>query len=352
MSKRHYIDLSPLLNTRAYIKEAITDKGDGKTTALVKIAIQSRLDTGLTPVFCRRFSAAVGKQFKNDVLEKIKLTHPDLYNKCNFEWKGNLKHGGIYLVDKDDKEGRPYMHAFPLSMIDNMKSGLDVSTHRNIYIDEYVPMNGRYLPNEFDLIWELYRTVDRDKLLEYDPYLNYILIAGNRIGRTPVTDIALRIDHDYSKNGLCTYKNETVAVLSYANKGHVEQVKNSRMDDLLEGTAYQEYARGGQLRPTRVKTFVKQLQGFPFVYIRGENGWCKFYMRDNAVILVDNPSEPQGRTVPQVSITPALHGLVWIKAVDSLCQYVHKAVAAGEFYFDNEKTAERHLDIVKYLVKL
>ena len=353
MNKRIYIDLKPLLNSPAWWKEAFTDRGDGKTSALVKTAILSRLESGLTPVFCRRWGTEMGEQFKKDILEKVKKFLPEVWKAHEFVWTGNLKKGGLFLVDKQAPNDRPYMHAFPLSMVAKMKSGLDVETHRNLYIDEYVPLDGKYIKNEPEIILELYRTIDRDKLLEANPYLNYVLIAGNRIGRTPATDLYFGVDHNYNTNTLNLYKNNTIAIFTYANKSHVDNVKSSKLAFLVANTPYDNYAQGEQLRPTKPNIWQKKLPD-EYVYIKGANGWIKCYIYGGALIFKQvnyNESHDQARV--HLTIDPCDNsGAVWIKRVEGFSSYMRTAFAAGYIYYTDTRTAETHSDIVQYLSRL
>lgn len=355
MSKRVYIDLKPLLNCPAFWKEAFTDRGDGKTSAIVKTAIESRLSSGLTPTICRRWGSEMGKQFKDDILTKIKKFCPEVYEQCNLVWQGNLKQGGLFLVDKNEPAARPYIHAFPLSMVTKMKSGLDVSTHRNLYIDEYIPLDGRYLPNEAEVILELYRTIDRDYLLTTEPYLNYVLICGNRVGRAPATDLYFNVDHDYNTNTLKLYKDNSIAVFTYANKGHTEYVKTSKLASLVRGTPYADYAEGGALRPTAPQIWAKKLPPANFI-IKGANTHTLlcFDTLSGALILsaIYTPlSYPL--SIIRLTIDPTDNsGYVWVKRIDKLCERIRNAFTLGRVMYTDTHTAELCVDITTYLSRL
>lgn len=354
MSNRIYIDLNPLLNSPAWFKQAITTKGDGKTTALIKTAIKSRQNTGLTPVFCRRYGTELGDQFKRDVLNKIKQHMPDVWKAGDFVWQGNLKKGGLYLINKKEPDALPYMHAFPLSMIEKMKSGLDVTTHRNIYIDEYIPLSGRYLPHEVTDILDLYQTVDRDSILKVKPYLNYVICCGNKIGHIPATDLYFNVDHNYNTNALTLYKNGTFAILSYANKGHIQNVKQSPFESLIAGTDYAEYAHGGQLRPITPQLWKRPFPATSLI-IKGKESiaLCGLTFNDGIVLKLIPAPDLLPLSVMRLTIEPTDNsGYVWIKRVGKLCQYMRAAFARGQVYYTDKHSAAAVQDIVTYLSRL
>lgn len=351
MSKRVYIDLNPLLSAPAWWKEAFTDRGDGKTSAIVKTAINSRIESGLTATLCRRVKKEMGAQFKGDILAKIKKFCPAVWEKCDFVWSGSFDTGGLYLIDKNEPNARPYIHAFPLTLAGKMKSGLDVETHRNLYIDEYVPLDGNYLPNEVEAILELYRTIDRDMLLEVDPYLNYVLICGNRIGRAPATDIYFNIDHDYNSNALKLYKNGTIAVFTYANKGHSEDIKQSKLADLTAGTPYAGYAAGGVLRGITPQLWARKLPPVAFI-VQGTTSRATIYLAPDGGIIIQAGSE-YNSPATCLTIDPTDNsGYIWIKRADKLCALLRRAFALGRVYYANKYSAELCIDITTYLSRL
>lgn len=351
MSKRVYIDLNPILSAPAWWKEAFTDRGDGKTSAIVKTAINSRIESGLTATLCRRYGTEMGAQFKDDVLTKVKKFCPEAWEKCDFIWQGSLKKGGLFLVDKSNPATRPYIHAFPLSMVAKMKSGLDVETHRNLYIDEYIPLDGKYLPNETEVILELYRTIDRDSLLTVDPYLNYVLICGNRIGRAPATDLYFNVDHDYNASALKLYKNDSIAILTYTNKGHSEDVKRSKLADLIAGTPYAGYAAGGVLRGITPQLWARKLPPAAFI-VQGTTSRATIYLAPDSGIIIQAGSEYNSPAIC-LTIDPTDNsGYIWIKRADKLCALLRQAFALGRVYYANKHTAELCIDITTYLSRL
>lgn len=354
MSKRIYIDLNPLLNSPAFFKQAITTKGDGKTTALIKTAIHSRQNTGLTPVFCRRYGTEMGDQFKRDVLNKIRQHMPEVWDSGDFVWQGNLKKGGLYLINKKEPDGLPYMHAFPLSMIEKMKSGLDVTTHRNIYIDEYIPLSGRYLPHEVTDILDLYQTVDRDRILTVKPYLNYIICCGNKIGHIPATDLFFNVDHNYTVNALTLYKNDTFAIFSYANKGHIDDIKRSPFDCLVSGTEYEEYAHGGQLRGLKPQIWKGKTPNFNIIVKgKGASAVVSFGVNNELIFRLTIAPHAEPLTYQMFTTDPTDNsGYIWLKRCDKLCQNIRKAFAVGRIFFTDKHSAAACLPIVEYMSKL
>ena len=50
-----YINLDPLVKRDSIFKMCLSDRGDGKTTELKRLALESFYESGKTAVFCRRF---------------------------------------------------------------------------------------------------------------------------------------------------------------------------------------------------------------------------------------------------------------------------------------------------------
>ena len=147
---------------------------------------------------------------------------------------GSPKRDGVHLY----ADGAEFAVCVPLSRAGSVKSAFDVATHKNLYIDEYIPLDGRYLKNEVEAILEIWRTIDRDT------WTNYALIMSNHIcGTCPLFSYFGVLPRD----GISRWKNGRFCMLQVANKGNREQVKLSPLGELVEGAPYGDYAAGGYI---------------------------------------------------------------------------------------------------------
>lgn len=356
MAKHVYIDLNPLLNTEAIIKEAFTERGDGKTTGLVKTAWNSRFDSGKTAVLCRRFATEMGTSYLDDILNKVK-TYCDPSKTQNLRYTGSYKRGGIYLIDKDNKDDfRPIFHLFPLTMAGRMKSGLDYATHKNLYIDEYIPLDQRYIKDEAIAILELYRTIDRD---HFD---NYVLICGNLLVSTkaPATDKFFGIDRPYDKNALTLHKGNSIAILTHKNKGNVATLKQSKFGSLIAGTTYQNYAEGGTLDTTYTPPIIERMPKGKHTDIYVTDGidtlcasiyqTCLLFSK----VGLKEAKEACERNRAPLFTTDKTQGkdFIYIKEAANLAKVLRLHFIHGTFYFTDTKTAFDILNIAVTLSKL
>lgn len=243
MIKNIYIDLNPLLNTSAWLRMAITERGDGKTTALNCHAFREALNDRYkrVSILLRRYKNEMGTAWRNDVINKIKEFVPEAKD-MKLQWIGSLSSNnssGLWLIDKRD--GRPFIQAFPITIAPRLNSGIDVKSHINIFWDEYVPHDGRYYPKEETILFSLYQAVDRKT------YTKKILICGNPRFGSPRILSYLGVKASFNKTALKLFKNDTLALLTRVNAGNTAAVLQSPFAALLEGTEFDEEIRGNGL---------------------------------------------------------------------------------------------------------
>lgn len=354
MANRHYIDLNPLLATGAIYLEAWTDRGDGKTSAMVKLAFDSWRESGKTAVILRRWSTEMGTPFQEDILTKLKEFRAEAVQNMELQWSGNFKKGGLYLKDKKQPNARAIFHCFPCSMGMRLKSGMDVKTHKNLYFDEYIPSDSRYCKNEVNTLLNIYRTVDRDT------ESNYMFLFGNREYGMAATDIYFNIDHDYNKNQLQVYRDGTLAILTYANRGHTNAMQLSKLGKLTAGTDYGEYVRGGVLSPSKPPIFGGRIPAEYVTICTTFNHACRVYIDPAAIVIALRPysftiKEPTAEEEAHgiFTIDPmAQSGYAWLRsAAPMLCKLIKYAFENGKVYYDSVRTYETYNDIITYLAK-
>lgn len=229
--KTVYIDISAAVNdTRAIIKYIDSDRSDGKTTHAIRLSYDTMRETGKTGVLARRHVGDITKTYIETLGVNLRTVRPEVREVTA---KGSPKKDGVFMF----ADGKRFAQVVPLSRIDAIKSSLDAKTHKNLYIDEYVPMSGRYLPDEVTNILELYTTIDRRT------YSNGIYVFSNH----PTTSNPLfAYFHVVPRNGVSRWKNGRFLLLRVANRGNREQIEKSPFGELIADTPYAGYAYGGK----------------------------------------------------------------------------------------------------------
>ena len=178
MGKQVYIDLHPLAREKSIFKMAISDRSDGKTTEAEKLAVETFDESGKIAIFARRYGTEFTAEFFTE-FEKNLHVHPELLAGRDYDFvTPSKKRLGAFLLQPKDSDKKSTAVTFvPLTKAGRLKSALGYNTHKNIFIDEYLPLDNRYLPDEVGAILELYKTVDRN---HFD---NYIMVTGNKITR-------------------------------------------------------------------------------------------------------------------------------------------------------------------------
>lgn len=337
-----YVDLNPLFESGAFWLEAFTDRGDGKTTYIAKKAFNSWVESGKTAVLCRRFDTEITENFRKDILRKIFTFCPESA-KLDAKWKGTKKDGWNLLTS----DGESIIFCFPLSRVKNFKSALDYSTHRNIFIDEYCPMDGVTLTdrrrNETEIILELYRTIDRD---HYD---NFILICGNRINRAPETDLYFGLDINYNVNSLKTYKNGTIAVLVYSDKANTETARASKLGILTEGTRYNDYLTGGMLESFKAPIYHGR-KGRQIMNLYDGNKKFSLYATENGIVIDAYKENVNAFTY---AIDPQRSGCFpWLRRVPIASDIISNAVAMGEIWYASRTIYDECKIVNNHIYKL
>lgn len=233
-----YINLDPLVKRNSIFKMCLSDRGDGKTTELKRLALESFYESGKTAVFCRRFCSEMeNDDFLQTFPANIEAAHPELLEGRKYAVKGSHKNTyGFFVSEVGGTELKKAISFLPLSMASKKKSAFDYKTHKNIYVDEYIPEDGIYLKNEARTLLNLYKTVDRNH------EENYMIICGNKITRfNPVFDF---FGVERFSTGLNSFQSGELDVLIYRNKGNAETATRSKFGDLVKGTTFEGYNAG------------------------------------------------------------------------------------------------------------
>lgn len=279
--KKVYINIDQLLqDEKSIIKYCSSDRSDGKTTLIIELAYETWLTTGKIGVISRRWSNDITTLWVNTLftnLQKIQALKGQPVG--DLKAKGSPKKSGVHLF----ADGKEFAVCVPLSRADSIKSAFDVATHKNLYIDEYIPLNGRYVKDEVDAILEIFRTIDRDT------WTNFILIMSNHIAA--ICPLFSYFDVQ-PRDGISRWKNGRLCMLQVANKGNREQVNQSPLGELVAGTPYGAYAAGGYIKDNSLyiqPTHTNEILNF---CLRAEDGqiYC-FYRTDHADVVIDVPKK-------------------------------------------------------------
>lgn len=233
--KRVYIDFAPVLACNSLFNLILSLRSDGKTTAIKRLIWGVFNDTGEVGVYCRRFKTEMTYELMFDWwLDLFNYWKATGYEKP--EWNYKADKSGAYIQRAEGEPWEMVARFIPLSAAQKAKSSLTKGKYKNIYVDEYIPLDGRYLKNEVTYILDLYKTIDRET------ETNIIIVCGNKI--TAYNPICKYFNIVTLLDGLHTYMGGELSILSYFNNGNVEQNKQSRFGELVKGTAYEDFNNG------------------------------------------------------------------------------------------------------------
>lgn len=328
MAKQVYIDLHPLAREKSIFKMAISDRSDGKTTEAETLAVETFDASGKSAIFSRRFGTEMNERFFEEFAQNLHV-HPELLAGRDYDFiKPSKKRlGALLLQPRDSDVKRTAVTFVPLSMAGRLKSALGYNTHHNIYIDEYIPLDGRYLRDEVDAILELYKTIDRN---HFD---NYVMVTGNKITRfNPVFQY---FDINSWKKGLNTYKNGAFSLLVYSNKGNAQACEKSAFGDLVRGTKYEAYNAGEFLQS--YSELIKSAHSrICLLYIAHRGKLYGVYQSENDVVI--DLARRDGMPAQCVCIEPQPpeRRAVWLSSAPNAQHLLQAYKYANRLFFANE----------------
>ena len=319
-------------DTRAIFKYVDSDRSDGKTTAMIRMAYDEFKATGKAAVCMRRFVGALTKTYMMTICDNLRVVRPDC-GKLTFS--GSAKKEGISLAE----DGKPFALFIPLSRADGVKGALDKKRIGNMYFDEYTPLDGRYLKDEVKLILSIWETIDRRTYTTTAWFFSNHLATSNPL---------LNFFHVVPQNGISRWQNGRFLMLRVANKGNREQMRMSPFGELVEGTGYEDYAfEGGALNP--VKRFVTPKHDktrLPFT-IRC-NGTYGLYMGEYGLVV--DVAEPRaGEKVYTVEKNAGTQGGTHLSANADLLHYLRVRFLQSQITFANDLILYNCQDLCKLL---
>lgn len=337
MTRKVYINIDALKSDEAsIIKYVASDRSDGKTTHIIRMAREEKRKSGKIGVIARRHVGDITTLWRDSLFTNLRKVCPDV---GELTAQGSPKKSGVHLFEG----GEEFAVLVPLSRADAIKSAFDVATHKDLYIDEYVPIDGRYLKDEVERILEIYRTIDRDT------FTNAVWAFSNHL---TATNPLLRYFNVTPRDGLSRWKNGRFLMLQCANKGNREAVKKSPLGELVENTPYGEYAAGGTLDHARPFVHERHYKSrYPFV-VRGENGLYGFYYAPCGVVI-DHATPTAGEAIYTTAPTSGADGGIYLRSQTArdLLYALQTRAHMSEIFVASELIFEDAKDVWKMLTR-
>lgn len=226
MKTSKYYDFTNLLSYKKFLNFCMGHRGVGKTYRFKKWSIDDGLK-GKLFVWVRRYEAET-KKAKHSFFRDIKNRYP----KIKFTTFGT-DDSGEFRAD-----GKVIGYYLTLSQQSKYKSNPFPDVDKIIF-DEFILMRGtiHYIPNEVTNFLELVDTIFRDR----DNVRGVYCLANNISFNNPYYmyfDIK-----PFDKEFYTTIKHgNQLIVQNYKNELYIENKKSTRFGQLVDGTAYGEYA--------------------------------------------------------------------------------------------------------------
>lgn len=333
MPKKVYVNTSELeQDTEALIKYISSDRSDGKTTAFARIGYDEFKRSGKIGVYLRRFVNEITSLTVETFITNLRKVR----NTGELTYKGSAKKSGIHVYEN----GKEFAVFVPLSRAGQVKSAFDCETHKNLYFDEYIPLDRRYLPDEPSRILELFRTIDRDT------WESCIWVASNH-----VTNYSPLFEYFgiTPRNGISRWKNGRFLLLQVANKGNREQVKLSPLGELVRGTTYETYTQGGTLEEFGMLIHREHTKAREPFLVKGSNSALYGFYWCDAGLVIDRAEKKAGEPIFGVLPANGADGVVYIKsdAAKELYRTLQQRIYLSQVFVASEKIFEETKDIFK-----
>lgn len=337
MFKTHY-DSSTIQSYGALTNLILSDRSDGKTFDIKKKGFVRWKKYGSQFVYLRRWKSEIVPEMYltfydeviNAVVNNTITCNPDekkiLEEIVKYEFMGTKT--AVYVRLKGTKEWDTLCYLLPLTMTAKKKSVLSIKRITHIEYDEFVPLDGRYVQSEMNILMEFYKSVDRDR----DSTI--LSLYGNRVDNfNPFFDF-FDIHLGIQKEKIRTYKNGTVAVQIYVNKEHREERQKSRFNAMTKDTAYEDYNIGGTLFADTVKISTIDNCNY-FMSFKTAIGNGSIYIRENKIVVSSKTRKDGALLVDKIYNTGR-------QEIDcrfgKFPQWLKHFVRTGRLFYDNEIT--------------
>lgn len=331
--RRVHIDISELLKRESIFKFVRSTRSDGKTTALSCDALRTYETTGKKPLFFRRWPREIETgDFLKVFGQNIATAAPDLVAGRRFEIQGGQRRGWHFMItDEGGDELKPAIGIYPISTAYRQKSGFDHAINKNLYFDEYIPLDNRYTVNEMINILELYQTVDRK---HYDNY--FVFAANSVIDSCPFfTFFGVK---NPKKNGISTYKNGAIDILTWRNKHNAKRDRESKFGDLISGTEYEGYNYGETLINHNAAIMPKHYNTVFYNILQNGRLFAAF-LGENCIVL--GSAKERAKNAPTVAINACnkeFDGVIDLKQCPPALNFLRAYKYTNRLFFDSEET--------------
>lgn len=337
-----YIDLYPIWGRGAILNMALSDRSDGKTTQIKSLIIDDFKNNGKAPIFLRRWLTELTNDVINDFFTDPEFKKTPFYKKIeNWEFeprplkdmRGKTIGFNIWGAPKGEQK-RIVLLLSTLSTVARLKSALSYERYRNIYIDEYIPLDNRYTQNEAVAILETYQTIDRKH------FENRIMICGNKITRfNPIFKY-----WNIKKWGRgITQINPQFNLFVWSNKENRRRAASDPLATLTRGTEYAKYNEGEFLVDYSELIRPEHYKGAFFNLIHGGRVYAAFWGVD--WLTMEEIKEPI-KDLPRVCVaacSPVFGRVAWLNQLDNVRDTLEYYKYNNKLFFADEIT----LDILR-----
>lgn len=334
-----YFDSNEIHSKGALTNFVLSDKSDGKTFDIKVKGFIRYFKNKSQFIYMRRWKSEISKEmyetFFNELITRVqnntyvpnnKEEYEIVKNIVNFDFLGT-KHG-VYIKDKESGKWDIICYFTPLTMCGKRKSTYDVARITHIEYDEFVPMDKRYCPDEMKLIYEFWKTIDRER----DETV--LTFYGNRIDQfNPFFDF-FKITLGIEKEKIKLYKNDTIAIQIYVNKEHREERKKSRFSDMVKGTSFENFDNGGTLFKDTIK-IAQVNNGIYFMSFKTEIGEGSIF-RNKSYLVISSRIRKDGDLLVDKIYNTGRDEYVCTYA--NLPTYFKSMAKRGLIYYDKEQT--------------
>lgn len=312
----------------------LSDRSDGKTFDIKVRGFLNYIRNNEQFIYLRRWKSEIScdmyENFYNEIIYSVQngtyVGDEELKKILDYELKGEKR--GVYIRKKGAKKWDLLCYFFALTMTSKKKSTLDITRISKIEYDEFIPLDGRYMKNEMEIILEFYKSVDRDRdKVKFNMY-------GNRVDNfNPFFDY-FDIHLGIQKEKIKTYKNNTICVFIYANKEHRKKRKETRFNTLVERTNYEKYNIGGTLYENIIK-----IQGTNnavyFASFKSCLGDGSIYTNGNKIIISSKQRKDGDLITDKIYNTGRKEYLV---TFGNLPKFIKQRAKCGLIFYDKEST--------------
>lgn len=329
-----YYTAKPLLDKNALTSMCLSDRSDGKTLNIKTRGFENYLKDKSQFVYLRRWKSEITQEMyekfyfelQDKVVSNEFVGEENIKEIINYEFMGTKN--GCYTRKKGDKQWDLICYFVPLTMAGKRKSTFNVRRITSIEYDEFVPLDGRYIKSEMNLLMEFYKSIDRDR---DKTRLN---IFGNKIDPfNPFFDY-FDIHMGIQKQRIKMYKDDTIAIEIYENKEHREIRNKSRFSTMIKGTKYEDYNNGGILND-KVSKIASPQGGCYFSSFMTELGEGCIYTRNDCVFVTANKRKDGNIIVDKIYNTGRKE---YMCTFGNLPNFFKQAYKQGNLYYDSKKT--------------